>query len=89
MKLTKAVLANALALTTGIFWIIYALFIWLLPDFSLTTIRWWFMGLDISSLGRLNLDLGTFLFGGITAIISAWVTGYVLGWSIEYFSKSK
>lgn len=89
MKLTRMVLANAFALTTGIFWVICGLFIWLLPDFSLTVTRWWFMGFDISSLGRFSLDFGTFLLGGITAIVSAWATGYVLGWSIEYFSKSK
>lgn len=88
MKHTQ-VLGNAFALTAAIVWIICSLFIWLLPDFSLTVIRWLAMGLDISALGRFNLDFGTFLIGGITITVSAWIGGYILGWSIEYFRKGK
>ncbi len=89
MKLGKVTLANAFALTTVIVWVVCSAFILLLPDFSLTVVRWLFMGLDISALGRFNLDFTTFLLGGVTAVVSTWITGYVLGWSIEFFSKSK
>lgn len=65
MKLTKEILANALALTTGVFWFVCALFVWFFPDVSLTVTKWWMMGMDVEKMGQFNLDLGTFVLGGI------------------------
>lgn len=89
MKLTKEILAPAFAATAAFWWFIGSLFIWVLPEFSLLITKWWFMGLDVDELGNFNLDFSTFLFGGLTTIIAGWLTGYILGVSIEYFSKKK
>ncbi len=87
MKLTKKSLANGLAFVTAIAWVICSAFVILLPDFSLTVTKWWMHGMDILSLGDWNLNLNNFLLGGVTLTISAWLFGYVLGWSLEYFSE--
>lgn len=81
MKLDKIVLANASALATAILWTICSIFVWLLPNFAFTVSQWWMHGLDISIMGNWNLTLTNFIAGGITLIISAWVTGYVFGWA--------
>ena len=87
MKLDKSVLANAFALATAILWIICSLFIILLPDLSIIVSKWWVHGLDITVMGNWSLDLINFLLGGLTLIISAWVSGYIFGWSWEKASQ--
>lgn len=87
MKLTKESLANALALTTAIAWVVCSLFVTILPGFSLIVTKWWMHGMPLP--GNWNLNFGNFLLGGITLTISGWLFGYVLGWSLEYFSKNK
>ena len=78
-------LANALAVTSGILWIVCSILIWLVPEFSLSATRWWFMGLDIGALGHFNLDANIFLLGGLSTVVSTWIVGYVLGWLLEVF----
>lgn len=80
-KNNNALLANAFGLAMAILWTLCALFVWLLPDFSLMITSWWMHGMDISVMGGWNLSLGSFLFGGITAVVASWITGWVLGWS--------
>lgn len=87
MKLTKKSLANALGLTIAIVWAVCSVFVALLPDFSMVVTKWWMHGMDITLLGNWNLNLANFLLGGITLAISGWLFGYVLGWSLEYFSE--
>ena len=86
MKLEKTVLANALALTTAILWILCALFVVLLPDLSMTVVKWWMHGMDPTALGAWSLDLANFILGGLTLVISAWVSGYIFGWAWEKVS---
>jgi len=87
MKLEKMAIANAFALSSIVLWILCTVFVVLLPDFSLTVTQWWMHGLNISAMGSWNLNFGNFLFGGIALAISAWITGYVLGWCWEFVSK--
>lgn len=80
-------LANSLAVATAIAWIVGALFIWVLPDFSLYITRTWLMGLQGIEFTGWSLDFGTFLAGGVAAVVSAWIFGYVWGWLYQYFEK--
>ena len=88
MKLTKNRLAGAFALTTAVLWTICSAFVAIFPDFSYKVTKWWLHGMNIDSLGEFNLSWGNYLSGGLTLVISLWVTGYVLGWSLEIFGKS-
>lgn len=87
MKLEKTTIANALALTTAIIWVVCSAFVFLLSDLSMTITNWWVHGLNLSVLGSFKLDLANFLLGGITLTLSFWGIGYVFGWSWEKVSK--
>jgi hypothetical protein len=87
MKYEKVILANAFALTTVVLWVLCTLVVAIFPDFSLSVTKWWMHGMNIFVMGSWNLDVTNVLFGGITLAISAWVTGYVLGWSFEIVGK--
>lgn len=83
MKLNKIGLAYAFALATAILWTICSAFIVLLPDVSMTILKWWMHGMDVAVMGNWSLDLANFFLGGLTLVISAWVSGYIFGWSWE------
>jgi hypothetical protein len=87
MKLDKMVLANAFALTTAVLWVVCSAIVWVLPAFSLTVTRWWMHGLDISVMGNWNLTFTNFIVGGVTIVVSTWVTGWLFGWSWEKAGK--
>jgi len=87
LKLDKKVIANSLALTTLILWIICTIIVAVFPQFSLNVTQWWMHGMDISVMGTWNLNINNFVLGGITAVASAWGSGYIFGWSWEIFSK--
>lgn len=86
MKLTKELLANSFALSTAILWIFCSAFVWIFPGFSMTVSKWWMHGMQIENLGQFNLNISNFILGGITLVLSAWIIGYVFGWSLKYFS---
>lgn len=87
MKLDKVIIANSLALTTAVLWVLCTIIVAVLPDFSLAVTEWWMHGLDVSVMGTWSLNVANFVLGGFTLVISAWVSGYVFGWVWEALSK--
>jgi hypothetical protein len=87
MKLKKKILAKTFALATAIFWLLCSAFVLLFPDLSMSITGWWMHGMNISVMGNWNLNFTNFLLGGITMTASAWVSGYIFGWSWETMSK--
>ncbi len=85
MKLTKESLANGLGLATAIAWVVCSAFVAFFPEFALSITKWWMHGMAFP--GSWGLNLTNFILGGITMTISAWLFGYVLGWSLKYFSR--
>lgn len=83
MKFEKTALANSFALATAILWTLCTAFVLVLPVFSTTVIQWLMHGMDISTMGGWNLTLGSFVLGGASITLSAWVAGWILGWSWE------
>lgn len=88
MKLNKYTLANTLAITTGILWVLCALFVTLLPKLSLQITSLWLHGLTIDTLGSWNMTLAGFGLGGLLLILSAWISGYTFGWVLDVQRKS-
>ncbi|KKT74320.1 MAG: hypothetical protein UW69_C0040G0010 [Microgenomates group bacterium GW2011_GWA2_44_7] len=72
-------LANSLATATAICWVAMSLFIWILPELSLKVYQGWLMGVVGLSATGFNLDLATFLGGGVTMVAFTWVFGYFWG----------
>ncbi len=83
MKKEEIVLANAFAVTVTILWVVCSLIIAVFPAFSLTVTTWWMHGLAPSATETWHLTWSNFLLGGVTLVVSAWLGGYVLGWSLK------
>ena len=87
MKHNPTATANALATTSGVFYIACRLLVSLLPDFSFSIAQSWFHGLGIAQSGSWNLSLESFLVGLISFTVLAWVIGYLFASVYNYFSK--
>ncbi len=80
-------MANAVAVTTAITYVACAGFVVLLPDFSLTIMKSWFHGIDLSQIASLTVTPESFIVGLITLTISAWVVGFVFAKLYNIFAK--
>jgi len=89
MKDKKMAVANSFALAMAVIWIICSIAVWLLPDLSMAISNWWMHGLDMRVMGVWNLTLANFIMGGLTAIVSAWLAGWILGWSWEIVNRKE
>ncbi len=87
MKNEKIVLANALAFTFAILWVVCSLLIAVFPAFSLTVTTWWMHGLTLSAMGTWHLTWGNVLLGGGTLIVAAWLSAYLFAWCREIVSR--
>lgn len=87
IKMKPLPLANSLAVVMAGAWVVCALIIWILPEFSLYITKTWLMGLQGLTLTGWSLDFLTFLVGGIAAVVSAWVFGYAWGWLYQKLEK--
>lgn len=87
MKLNTMTLANAFGIATLVVWVICSVFIFALPELSMTITSWWLHGMDLSALGPFRLDWTNFILGGITLTVSGWIIGYIFGWALELVSK--
>ena len=87
MKHNAIITANALAVTTGLIYVVCAVLVVLFPDLSLTVFQSWFHGLDISKLALANVTVGTFVLGLATITAFAWGTGYLFVWVSNKLAK--
>lgn len=87
MTIHKKVYAHACAVTVGFLWVVCTAGIALLPDFSLTMSSWFMHRMDITTMGIWRVTSEGFIFGGLVLTAVGWVSGYVFGWSLEYFGK--
>lgn len=88
MKHDVKATANAAAATITIIYLVCISAIGLFPGLSMTVAQSWFHGLDISKIAvPLNISIGTFILGFVTAVIGGWLIGYIYAKSYNYFSK--
>lgn len=80
-------LANSLAITSALAWIVCSIFIWILPDLTLYATRTQMMGMMGVSPTGFSLDFQTFLAGGIIFVIIMWLFGFVWGTLYQKFDK--
>lgn len=84
MKLTRNVLANAFGLATGVLWVGCSALVALFPEAARVITQWWMHGMKMDPYA---IDFNNFLLGGVTLAGAAWITGYVLGFSLEVVGK--
>ncbi len=86
MKHLPYATANALASTVGIVYVVCRLVIGIFPDIAMSITQSWFHGLELSKSGW-NLPTESFFLGFISAIISAWIIGYIFASAYNIFVK--
>lgn len=90
MNVSKTVLANAFALAGGIYYIGCYLLALVAPQFFLNISASWFHMIDLEKIAKMTTtNLTTLITGLVTLALSAWLFGYILGWSIEVMNKKK
>lgn len=90
MKISKLAFAHGLALASSIYYVTCYVLALIAPQFFLDISASWFHMIDIEKIGKATATSPLIFFSGlVTLAISAWLFGYVLGWSIELFSKKK
>ncbi len=86
MSRTTKRIANTFALATAILWIGCSVFAWLLPDLYRQALDLMMHSMNVTTVG---LTVSDFLLGGIAAVVTAWIAGFVFGWSWEFVGKRK
>lgn len=87
MKQQPYIIANALAVTTTIIYVICRVLVGLFPDVSFIIAQSWFHGIELSKLDSWNLTMSSFVLGLISSTISAWVIGYIFAKVYKLFIK--
>lgn len=86
MKLNEQTFANALAVLTGIVYVVCAILVALFPGFFKIVSQSWFHGIDLDLIWT-GSPRGNFIFGFITAVIGAWLAGWAFAWLYNQFTK--
>lgn len=77
MKLKGYIVANALAGTTAIVFVVCRILVGFFPDASFAVVQSWFHGIELSKLSTWNLTTSVFVLGLVSSTITAWVIGYI------------
>lgn len=77
MKHYPLATANATAATTAVIYVVCTVSSVFLPDLSMTIVQSWFHGIDLSKITSVNITVGSFVLGIITATVGAWLIGFV------------
>jgi len=87
-KLNKKAIANSLAFTTGILYLILYILALVAPPIFNFIFDSQFLGANISSLiSESQLSFGTFIITLIVVVITAWIAGYIWGALYNKFNK--
>jgi len=79
--------ANAFAATIGIVYIICAFWVIVARDSLMALFGSWAHGIDWTSLPYASPTAGGLIFGFVTAVVAAWVAGYLFAWLYNQFAK--
>jgi len=88
MKTDRTVLANALAVASGIFYLGCYLVALLFPGLLVLVAKSWMHSVEISQRAVV-LTPNSFVVGLVSILVVAWLFGYILGWAIEMFEEKK
>ena len=87
MKNNSLVIANSLAVTTAVIYVVCAAAALLVPDLYLSVAQSWFHGMDLSKIAFVNITIGSFLTGLITITAAAWLLGYLFSYVHNLFAR--
>lgn len=87
MKHEPKATAHALALVSGIWYMLCVLWIVVSQTSYMGIMSTWFHGVDFSSLPPATLDIGSITIGLITFVGFAWISGYAFAVVYNQFIK--
>lgn len=87
MKNSSFLIANTLAVTTAIVYVVCAVLVLLAPDLYFSVMQSWFHGIDLSKISSVNITIGSFLTGLVTITVAAWAIGYLFSYIHGVFAK--
>ena len=87
MKHDPIATANALGVTTAVFYVFCRLFVGVFPGLMFTVAQSWFHGVRLTESGGWNLSGGAFVVGLLTSVFFAWLVGFLFAKSYNYFAK--
>jgi len=76
MKLNQVATANALAITTGVLFVVCRIAVSLFPDLMFAIAQSWFHGIELSKISVWNPSVSTFLLGLLSSVITVWLVGF-------------
>ena len=88
MRIKPKASAKALSYATGILYSLCALTIIYLPDLALGIAGAWFHGAEVISINSFEITLASFTTGLVTAMLSAWLAGYLIAGFYNFFSHA-
>lgn len=69
--------ANASTIVTVVLYVVCRIVSLVAPDFLFSIARSWFHTFSLdSSKGVTQMDIGTFVFGGVSLAVLVWITAY-------------
>jgi len=79
MKLNPIAVANALSITTGLFYVACRVLVGIFPNFMFAVAQSWFHSFAIAEYdsGTGSLTTQAFWVGLISSVAFTWVTGYI------------
>ena len=87
MKLNEKAFANALAILTAAFYVIFYLLSLIAPRAFEFLFNAQFLGADVASLLPAKISFGSFLGILVVFVVIAWIMGYVWAWLYNRFIK--
>lgn len=89
MKHDLKATANAFAALIAVVYVICAGWILISRNGFMTFTANWVHGIDMEALPYTPPAMIDLLIGFITAVITAWLAGYLFAWLYNYFARSK
>lgn len=88
MKHQPTTTANALAVLGAIWYMLCVLWVLISRSSYMGIMATWFHGVDFNALPSTTLTFGSVIFGFISFVVFAWVSGYFFAKLYNYFAKS-
>ena len=88
MKLKETAWANASAISVGVVYLVCAAFVAILPGLSKLVMQSWFHGISFEAIWT-GAARGNFVLGLISAVIGAWLVGYLFAGLYNKLGKGK
>lgn len=79
--------ANALAVAIGGLYLVCAFLVVTTPDLFKSLAQSWIHSYDLSGLSSAQITVGGFWLGLVTAVLAAWLFGYLLAWVYNKLNK--